>query len=97
MKTPTTPDEKVQQSKDWRKRLDAILQEMKEQQRSEARGEDTRHLALSITHTEDAVMRQGMRMKAINETNPGAAPNPYPQSYNPDNAQVEPTADGIKL
>ena len=23
--------------------------------------------------------------------------NPYPQSYNPENTEVEPTADGLKL
>lgn len=86
-----TKEEKIIQSKDWRKRLDIILQEMKEQQKGEARGEDSRHLALSITHLEDSIMRHGMRMKELD------APNPYPESYNPQNTNVAPTADNLKL
>lgn len=85
------------QSKTWRKSLDDILQEMKAQQKTEPRGESGRHLALSITHLEDAIMRQGMRMKAINEANPVSATSPYPESYNPANARVEKTADGLTL
>ena len=91
------PEFTVIQSKTWRKRLDDILQEMKAQQKTEPRGESGRHLALSITHLEDSIMRQGMRMKAIDEANPGSATNPYPESYNPENARVEKTADGLKL
>jgi hypothetical protein len=87
----------VSQSKDWRQRLDDILQEMKEEQALGKRGEDARHLSLSITHLEDSIMRQGMRLKAIEEKFPGSAPNPYPSSYDKNNPTVEPTADGIKL
>lgn len=89
-----TTEDQVKQSKSWRQRLDVILQEMKEQQKADG-GE--RHLSLSITHLEDGIMRQGMRMKALNEQEPGAAPNPYPTSYDPSTAKVEPTADGLKL
>ena len=32
-----------------------------------------------------------MNLKRLNE------PNPYPDSYNPSNAKIEPTADGLKL
>lgn len=92
-----TPEAQIKQSKSWRQRLDEILQEMKAEQKEAPRGESTRHLALSITHLEDAIMRQGMVCKAVNEENPGTAPNPYPDSYNPQNAKVEPTADGLKL
>lgn len=93
-------EEQIKQSKDWRQRLDIILQEMKEQQSMErpfGPAESGRHLALSITHLEDAIMRQGMRLKAINEASPGAASNPYPDSYNPESTKVAPTADGLKL
>jgi hypothetical protein len=92
---------RIKQSKDWRQRLDTILQEMKAQQAGEQdsreRHDGGRHLAISITHLEDSIMRHGMRMKAIDETNKGTAPNPYPESYNPANAQVEPTSEGLKL
>lgn len=92
----------IKQSKDWRKRLDSILQEMKEQQKAERIRTDTshesgRHLALAVTELENVIMRQGMRMKEIEATNPGTAPNPYPTSYDPTTAKVEPTADGLKL
>lgn len=88
----------VKQSKDWRKRLDQVLQEMKTEQLGDKERHDSgRHLAISITELENAIMRQGMRMKEIEKTNPGAAPNPYPESYNPENAKVEPTADGLTL
>jgi hypothetical protein len=89
------PEEKIKQSKDWRQRLDVILQEMKTQQLDEnepgACRLGGRNLSLSITHLEDAIMRQGMRCKDLD------APNPYPTSYDPSTAKVEPTADGIKL
>ena len=39
----------------------------------------------------EAIMWLGMELKRI------GAPNPYPQSYNPDSTVVEPTADGLKL
>jgi hypothetical protein len=71
-------ERRVKQSKDWRQRLDVILQEMKAQQQQEigTRHESGRHLALSATHLEDAIMRQGMRNKEIEATNPGVSPNP---------------------
>lgn len=90
-------DALVIESKGWRKDLDNVLQEMKQRQKNEPRGEASRHLALSITHLEDSIMRQGMRLKAINEAEPGAAENPYPESYNPESTKVEPTADGLTL
>jgi hypothetical protein len=49
------------------------------------------NIKLSQRALEDAVMRLGMCMKAV------GTPTPYPNSYNPDNAIVEPTADGLKL
>lgn len=38
-----------------------------------------------------AIMWLGMDLKRLGPE------NPYPQSYNPDSAVVEPTADGLKL
>lgn len=49
------------------------------------------NLKLSQRHIEDGIMRLGMTLKHI------GAPNPYPESKNPDSTAVEPTADGIKL
>lgn len=93
-----TAETKIKQSKGWRKRLDEVLQEMKaEQAKNKGPSEHARQLAISITELENTIMRQGMRIKGIEEACPGSAPNPYPESYNPDNAKVEPTADGLKL
>lgn len=32
-----------------------------------------------------------------NEANPGVAGNPYPNSKDPTNTKIEPTADGLKM
>lgn len=39
----------------------------------------------------------GMDLKAINDENPGAIENPYPNSKDPSNTKIDPTADGLKL
>lgn len=46
---------------------------------------------LSIRDLESCIMRQGMALKYIGN------PNPYPDSYKPENTIVNPTADGLKL
>lgn len=38
-----------------------------------------------------------MDLKRINEANHGAIENPYPNSKDPSNTKIEPTADGLKL
>lgn len=79
-------DEKsVVENKQWRKDLDAVLQQIKVSERK------SRNRSLSITHLEDSIMRLGMDLKDLNE------PSPYPNSYNPTNTIIEPTADGLKL
>lgn len=50
------------------------------------------NMELAIRHAEDCIMRLGMTLKNI-----GGEPSPYPNSYNPNNAIVEPTADNLKL
>lgn len=111
-----TAETRIKQNKDWRQRLDDILQEMKvagnrEVQTKATVGEfadaitvpnpaftgTSRHRSLSITHLEDSIMRLGMDCKEVNEACPGAAPNPYPTSYDKITAKVEPTADDLKL
>jgi hypothetical protein len=74
----------IKQSKQWRVELDAVLQKIKT-----AAG--SRERALSITKLQESIMWLGMDLKER------AAPNPYPNSYNPQNAIVEPTADGMKM
>ena len=57
----------------------------------------SRERALAITKLQEAVMWMGMDLKRINEIAPDACPNPYPNSKDPSNTKIEPTADGLKL
>lgn len=128
---PTEVPEYVRQTKEWRKRLDAVIQvvriaatreEMDDayaqagvigkemevimpsscertiacvriDQASQARSNRDR----AIVALTEAVMWLGMDLKQYNEANPGTAPNPYPESKDPNSAKIEPTADGLKL
>jgi hypothetical protein len=67
-----------------RQRLDENLQLLKECPRSRER-------SIAITKLQESIMWLGMDLKRLNE------PNPYPQSYNPENTHIEETADGLKL
>lgn len=71
-------------NKQARKDLDAILQEIKKRQSSRER-------SLTITKLQESIMWLGMDLKRLNEQ------NPYPNSYNPENTKIAPTADGLKL
>lgn len=51
----------------------------------------SRERSLCITKLQEAVMWLGMDLKRLNE------PNPYPNSKDPSNTKIEPTADGLKL
>ncbi len=77
-------DGHVRQVKSLRKGLDEQLQSMKALPSS-------RETSLSITKIQEGIMWLGMELKRLGEV------NPYPQSYNPENAKIEPTADGLKL
>lgn len=57
----------------------------------------SRERSLAITKLQEAVMWLGMDLKRINEIRPGSIENPYPNSKDPSNTKIEPTADGIKL
>ena len=74
----------VKYNKQLRKDLDASLQLLKDLPRSQER-------SLSITKIQEAIMWLGMDLKRLNE------PNPYPDSYDPSNAKISPTADGLKM
>lgn len=77
-------------NKHLRKDTDAIIQRVKEMPPSRER-------ALAITKLQEGVMWLGMDLKRINEANPGAIENPYPNSKDPSNTRIDPTADGLKL
>jgi hypothetical protein len=51
----------------------------------------SRERSLCITKLQEAVMWLGMDLKRLN------APDPYPNSKDPSNSIIEPTADGLKL
>jgi hypothetical protein len=57
----------------------------------------SRERSIAITKLQEAVMWLGMDLKAINEESPGSCENPYPNSKDPSNTKIEPTADGLKL
>lgn len=60
-------------------------------------GRSNRERSLAVTKLQEAVMWLGMDLKAINEENPGAVENPYPNSKDPSNTTIDKTADGLKL
>lgn len=51
----------------------------------------SREVSIAITKIQEGIMWLGMNLKALNE------PNPYPNSYDPTNTIVAPTADNLKL
>jgi hypothetical protein len=99
----------IKDTKQFRKDLDAVLSELKQASSPHfnefaAEGvsyppgyRNSPERSIAITKIQEAIMWLGMDLKAINEEQPGAAPNPYPESYNPDSKVIEPTADGLKL
>lgn len=103
-----TRNETIIAAKTFRKEADELLQRMKEHGGSliachsidAKEGDPERFLepqeviaqhTLSLRELESCIMRQGMTLKYIGN------PNPYPNSKDPSNTIVEPTADGLKL
>lgn len=87
MDTETQKGIAIAQTKQLRKELDAVLQNIKLS--CETRSSAERLIA--ITKTLEAIMWLGMDLKDI------GSPNPYPESYNPNSSVIAPTADGLKL
>lgn len=83
-KTTTDVEKEVIKTKQARKDLDEVLQRVKGFIPS-------RECSIAITNLQQSIMWLGMNLKALN------TPNPYPESYNPQNTIVEKTADGLKL
>ena len=100
-KTNMTRDEAIIAAKTFRKDADELLQRMKEHKTflalspdfevAEEKGEVIAQHTLSIRDLESCIMRQGMALKYIGN------PNPYPNSKDPSNTVVEPTAGGLKM
>jgi hypothetical protein len=100
-----TKEQAIVTSKQFRKDADDLLQRMKEHKRQLTdepypsgpdgeladKSEVIAQHTLSIRDLESCIMRQGMALKYI------GTPNPYPNSKDPSNTVVEPTADGLKL
>ena len=70
--------------KQLRKDIDDIIQRVRTL-------ESCRETSLVITKLQEAVMWLGMDLKRLNQ------PDPYPESKNPNNMRIEPTADNLKL
>lgn len=90
--------------KELRRDIDAIIQRLKEATRPRVSADDnggeyrqSRERSITITKLQEAVMWLGMDLKAINDENPGAVENPYPNSKDPSNTVIDKTADGLKL
>ncbi len=77
--------EDIKETKTFRVALDNTLQMIKGAERT------SRERSLAITKIQEAIMWLGMDLKALDN------PSPYPDSYDPSNAKVAPTADGLKL
>lgn len=76
--------------KSLRRDTDAIIQRVKALPKS-------RETSLVVTKLQEGVMWLGMELKRINEETPVAVENPYPNSKDPSNVKIDPTADGLKL
>lgn len=79
-----TKEQEVISNKELRVGLDKHLQTLKGLPKSRER-------SLAITKLQESVMWLGMDLKRLNEV------NPYPDSYDPTNAKIAPTADNLKL
>lgn len=74
----------IRWDKQLRVDLDQLLQRLKA-------GAPSCERSLAITKLQECIMWLGMDLKRL------GTPTPYPSSYNPANAVVEPTADNLKL
>lgn len=77
-------NQEVIENKQLRKDTDDIIQRIKSLPSSRER-------SLAITKLQEGVMWLGMDLKRL------GTPNPYPNSKDPSNDIIEPTADGLKF
>lgn len=95
-------DTHIIETKSLRRDIDALTQRLKDASisgRPTSHGDirGSRERSLAVTKLQEATMWLGMDLKAINEESPGAIENPYPNSKDPSNTTIDPTADGLKL
>lgn len=100
-----TKEQSIIAAKTFRKDADELLQRMKDHAKNLKEyvrlsaeydglvdgGEVIAQHVLSTRDLESCIMRQGMALKYIGN------PNPYPDSKDPTNTVVNPTADGLKM
>lgn len=84
-----TTEQQIVAVKTLRRNIDVQIQAVKNLPTS-------RECSLTITKLQEAVMWLGMELKRINEVT-GVGQNPYPNSKDPSNTKIEPTADDLKL
>jgi hypothetical protein len=97
--TDTIENPEIAQTKQLRKELDQVLQNLRRDSEFYYTGirmplhpvRSSRERSLAMTKIQEAIMWLGMDLKDL------GTPNPYPQSYNPESPVVDPTADGLKL
>lgn len=75
--------------KELRRDIDAKIQIVKSLKPS-------RECSIVITKLQEGVMWLGMELKRVNDAT-GVGANPYPDSKDPSNTKINPTADGLKL
>jgi hypothetical protein len=83
-------EQEIVANKELRRDGDSLIQRVKALPPSRER-------SLTVTKLQEAVMWLGMDLKRINDANPGAIADPYPNSKDPSNTIIEPTADNLKL
>lgn len=86
-------EENIIATKTLRRDIDEQIQNLRKSELNRR----SRERSLALTKMQEAVMWLGMDLKAMNEEQPGTSPNPYPNSKDPSNTKIEPTADGLKL
>lgn len=84
MNSVVSIETEIVENRRLRKDLDEVIQRVKSLPQSRER-------SLTITKLQEGVMWLGMDFKRLNE------PNPYPNSKDPSNAVIDPTAQGLKL
>lgn len=84
-----TNESQIIANKELRRDIDAQIQKLKSLYPSRER-------SLAVTKLQEAVMWLDMDLKRISEES-GVPSNPYPDSKDPSNTIIQPTADGLKL
>lgn len=88
-----TTEEQIVEVKTLRQEGDKVIQRVRALPPSRER-------SLTVTKLQEAVMWLGMDLKRINDEGGGnvqGAQNPYPNSRDPSNTKIDPTADKLKL